>query len=533
MTNRWRAMVVVCVALSMCACRTPFGSRSSEPGASEPSRSAPWDALSRFRSARKDDARQDEIRQDEIRQDDARQSNASRPDQHAANPTTASSAMAVRSVPASQPATLPASVPVAPLPGLVSGLAPPPASYSLSDEDEVHSASDVRPASAQMPVGTMPHVQMPLAQMPNASRDGDYIVRPVQWSHGAAPAALPEMAYTGAPPEMVPSAACPAPYPQIIHAPEGQWQPDGLPCPWPPDEYIYDGGDRRLEARVQPNWDVNGLDQEDTILHYDTLEGETVVQPSNRVKIYAPRFAAVRKVTGAVGFQIREHIAGATNDAMLVQQNELTVVGDVMQPLQPGRNVGLTTTPSFRDTTRGLQADRVQGAIRFDADLKPYEDFLIVRRGQYDVSEKARLANSLQAAVAWTDNVALQVVIGEEIASVIEGDAAAQSTYVYETGGKPRLRICKLASKADAAPGELVEFTIRFDNIGEQVVGNVTIIDSLTTRLEYVDETQVCNLKSNFMTQENEGESLVLRWEIVDPLPVGEGGVIRFKCRVR
>ena len=36
-----------------------------------------------------------------------------------------------------------------------------------------------------------------------------------------------------------------------------------------------------------------------------------------------------------------------------------------------------------------------------------------------------------------------------------------------------------------------------------------------------------------FMTQENDGESLVLRWELADPLKVGEGGLIRFQCRVR
>ena len=40
-----------------------------------------------------------------------------------------------------------------------------------------------------------------------------------------------------------------------------------------------------------------------------------------------------------------------------------------------------------------------------------------------------------------------------------------------------------------AQPGEEVEFTLRFDNVGDRVIGNVTIIDSLTTRLEYVDGT--------------------------------------------
>ena len=52
----------------------------------------------------------------------------------------------------------------------------------------------------------------------------------------------------------------------------------------------------------------------------------------------------------------------------------------------------------------------------------------------------------------------------------------------------PRLRLIKLASCGHAQPGEEIEFTLRFDNIGDQTIGNVTIVDNLTTRLEYVPE---------------------------------------------
>ena len=38
---------------------------------------------------------------------------------------------------------------------------------------------------------------------------------------------------------------------------------------------------------------------------------------------------------------------------------------------------------------------------------------------------------------------------------------------------------------------------------------------------------------ADFLVEENEGESLVLRWEIIEPLEVGQGGIIRFQCRVR
>jgi hypothetical protein len=61
----------------------------------------------------------------------------------------------------------------------------------------------------------------------------------------------------------------------------------------------------------------------------------------------------------------------------------------------------------------------------------------------------------------------------------------------------------------------------------------VTIIDNLTTRLEYVPGSAQSTLGADFFTLENEGESLVLRWEIRDPLEKGQGGIIRFQCRVR
>ena len=140
----------------------------------------------------------------------------------------------------------------------------------------------------------------------------------------------------------------------------------------------------------------------------------------------------------------------------------------------------------------------------------------------------------MDAALAWTENQAVQVEIDNITAVVANNDTALQSVYRYDLPpGKPRVRIVKLASTKQAQPGDTVEFTIRFDNVGDQPVGNVTIVDNLATRLEYVPESQECSLEAEFVTQDNTGESLVLRWEVREPMEVGEGGVIRFTCRVR
>jgi uncharacterized repeat protein (TIGR01451 family) len=148
-------------------------------------------------------------------------------------------------------------------------------------------------------------------------------------------------------------------------------------------------------------------------------------------------------------------------------------------------------------------------------------------------TEKARLAAMMEAAVTWSHEVAVQVVIDNIATHEDVAGTAPESMHIYSLEGKPRLRVCKLASRQDARPGETVEFTLLFENVGDQTIGNVTVIDNLTTRLEYVTDSQSCSLQSNFSSAVNQGESLMLRWEIVEPMKVGESGVIRFTCRVR
>ena len=88
-------------------------------------------------------------------------------------------------------------------------------------------------------------------------------------------------------------------------------------------------------------------------------------------------------------------------------------------------------------------------------------------------------------------------------------------------------------SGAAANPGDTVDFTIRFDNLGLQAIGSVVILDSLSTRLEFVSDSAQCSLEARVSTQPNEGDSLMVRCELLNPLKPGQGGVLRFQCRVR
>jgi uncharacterized repeat protein (TIGR01451 family) len=124
-------------------------------------------------------------------------------------------------------------------------------------------------------------------------------------------------------------------------------------------------------------------------------------------------------------------------------------------------------------------------------------------------------------------------VFGVKMAQAME--TIRQAGVVYGTDGpdRPRLRLLKLASCGNAKPGEEVEFTLRFDNIGDQVVGNVTIVDNLSTRLEYVANSALSSVDAQFFATPNETGSLILRWEITHPVEPGEGGILRFRVKVR
>jgi len=174
------------------------------------------------------------------------------------------------------------------------------------------------------------------------------------------------------------------------------------------------------------------------------------------------------------------------------------------------------------------------GPLAFQDALLPFEDFQLVRTGTFDSSEMARLTESHEAAVVWTREEAVQIMLDHQAAMATTSDhGVAQLFTVKEGEANPQLRITKLASTKFAEPGDEVAFTIRFDNVGDQVIGNVTIIDNLTTRLEYIDGSGECDVDAEFLTEPNEGGSLVIRCEVNDPVEPGEGGVVRFRCKVR
>ncbi|HLA85606.1 MAG TPA: DUF11 domain-containing protein, partial [Thermoguttaceae bacterium] len=257
-------------------------------------------------------------------------------------------------------------------------------------------------------------------------------------------------------------------------------------------------------------------------------------QPSNPVFVYAPRFGSVRKVESIVQNDDVLQPGGVGQPVHAVHNDELQIAGSSKQQIAAVRQNSAEPPVIYRSKLGDGAVSNVQKLGEFQDAFKAYENLKIIREGTAVASERALLAQGMAAAIIWTDTESVQIILDRQSATEEVSDRNVFQVYsVDEPPACPRLRIIKIASTQFAEPGDVIDFTLRFDNVGNQPIGNVTILDSLTTRLVYVPDTAQCSLPGQFGTKPNEAGSDVLRWEIKDPLPVGQGGLIRFRCRVR
>ncbi len=311
-----------------------------------------------------------------------------------------------------------------------------------------------------------------------------------------------------------------------------------MPCPGErgapdPNEHVFDGGDRDPRAVVKKDWSAAGIGPNDTLVYYETAGGKVCIHPSNRVAIYAPRFGAIRQVTGAVvsanalapgrvhsplgpeAVEEQNRIAGMT-------RNATPNIGKQIQRLDRFR-LEQNPTPIDRVVQPTPMTDAVAALINVDVsatDLAARREGPAMKGLTYFVQTRY-----LPESVA--------VLIGDQPAVVMTGTKQPSEVVLYEIPDRCSIRITKSASHTSAEPGELIRFTIRFENVGPNRVENVVIVDSLNSRLEYIGGTQQSSADARFSSKPNEVGSSELRWEIGPDLAVGEGGVISFDCRVR
>jgi uncharacterized repeat protein (TIGR01451 family) len=300
------------------------------------------------------------------------------------------------------------------------------------------------------------------------------------------------------------------------------------------DEYVFDGSDRGVKVTIGDDLIIQGLETEDTVGHFETVDGQRLVTPSNRVAIYAPRFGAVRRLDGVFNARLRQPIGSIEEKTPIAMANGNNETATSNQHVALDQFENSKRASEFIDRTRGVLADNIVHLLGTRNSFKAYENLSLIRLGKHSNSESARLDLGIQSATVWEDNLGLQIAVSNTAPVTVDKVKSAQQFVHVETKeSSDILRVTKVASKIAARTGDVVEFTIRFDNLSARALEDVTIIDNLTRRLEYIADSASSTVGAEFSQEKNDGGSLLLRWKLSESLAPQKGGLVRFKCRVR
>lgn len=301
-----------------------------------------------------------------------------------------------------------------------------------------------------------------------------------------------------------------------------------------PDEYLFDGGDRQKPVHYD-EFSRLGLDTEDTIVEYQTHKGKQEVKKSNRVAVYAPRFAAIRTASSP--------LSGTSVDALATTEDTVHGVGleartVITQHKQREQLEGIR----MRSRASGVETERQQGSVGQTAYISGhtklsnlFQDTGTETGGQFRQSDEARIAYQIQAAAIWSRTQFPVIAIRERSAHQSKSAVKPEEYIGIEDKRKTEgnLRLIKMADKKNAESGDVITFTIKYENIGDFDVEGIKIIDNLTPRLEYIQDSATSDRKGRLVVEDNLEGSLILTFEVDEPVEGHQGGVVTFQTRVR
>ncbi len=298
-------------------------------------------------------------------------------------------------------------------------------------------------------------------------------------------------------------------------------------------EFLCNGGDQRPDVAIRRDDSMVGLDAMDTVVNYTTEAGDVEINASNKVCVYAPRFASVRKMTGAVSGNRAIGLKGIdrpVGPGDLALSEGGVVVRDA---LELGHADVARRIDAMRDRNRGVPVENVQQVVLTGEVQAALAGLSIMELDLMQDEQKANLEKAAHFAVAWTLDENVEVQIADLAPPTIVRSQSVEAFTVYDFPDEGRLKIVKLADRQHAQPGEIVEFAIRVDNVGDSAVNDVVVSDNLTTRLEFVEGSEQSTVDASFSAAPNDELSLKLTWKLDEELKVGESATVRFRCRVR
>lgn len=302
-----------------------------------------------------------------------------------------------------------------------------------------------------------------------------------------------------------------------------------------PDEYLFDGGDRNHTAGLHAEV-PSGIETEDTLAGWVDSTGARRTQASNRVAIYSPRFGSVRSVSGLVADTKIDKAAGASESAgagsLKIGKAPQQHIADVaMQRVDTRRRADGVKT--LAPPVESVGTDRPMQSLKADSGQLSRAStaaHAFKRRQAFVLAEQRRNAS------AWTRNEFPVIYASTDSLTEVRAVFKVQETTGLEDQRRPgTLHVVKLADRDAAAPGDVLRFTIRYENTGDLELHEVRVVDNLTPRLEYLPGSAVFDDSHPGSVEEapnGEGSSM-LTFRLDQPLAGHSAGTITFQVRVR
>ncbi|HWE39702.1 MAG TPA: hypothetical protein VG406_24345 [Isosphaeraceae bacterium] len=322
--------------------------------------------------------------------------------------------------------------------------------------------------------------------------------------------------------------------------------PCGLPCgpvtgtppppgrPWlPKDEFICDGGDRDTPLQFIGDGGLRGIDPRDALIVFNDGRRPRVL-PTNMVCIYAPRFAAVLVSLAAVGNVTVQGPRGAE----ILERQQTTAL---RQPtLKFVRNETLVLA-RHRMRPSNLQNRAIAGGV---AELRVLDGLVGgVRATAIKTPVGAETLKNRRKAMGiktLAKPVGIKTAESAVVTGLVQGPMQTVMTWpAREVAGSetppnlPGLAVIKRVSTGVAEPGDVITYSIQYRNMGNTPISSVSIIDSLTARLEYVPRSAKGPAGTVFTAGENKSGGTELRWDLPGALAPGAEGYVTFEALVR
>lgn len=301
----------------------------------------------------------------------------------------------------------------------------------------------------------------------------------------------------------------------------------------PKDEYLCDGGDHKDPARFGGDGGLAGIDPRDAVIRFDDGRRPRAL-PTNTVCIYAPRFAEVRTSVGAnesikvdipvrTKFVQKETVEAARQELLRFVKNESAELARMRERASGLGARQLTGQNNTVQVPSGYnQANHIAGAIQEE---HPQLERLRQKPQKFRERQKGIGIKTAESAII--------TGITEGAGQMVMTWPARETVGVETPPNRPGMAVIKRVSATEAEAGDKVEYVIQFRNMGNTPIRDVTIVDSLLPRLEYVKGSAKGPKGSTFTADDNRAGSTELKWVLPEPLRPGVEGYVSFEAVVR